>query len=111
MFASVSTRPSSAARFDLPLPLLSQQLPSIQMLTSLVTIISITSIHSVGSLSGAQCSMLNACKTGEVGGDMGLMGREGTGDVMRLKLGEVFSVRSRRLTFENIAWHADGLGG
>src|SRR6266702_3496222 len=80
-----------------------QFVSSIQMLISFVTKISMTSMPSVGSLSGTQLSTENACKIGEVGRAMGLVGREGTGDAPRTKQGVEFRARSRRLTFENIA--------
>jgi hypothetical protein len=35
---------------------------------------------SVGSLPDTQLSILKACSTGDVGRDMGLVGRDGTGD-------------------------------
>jgi hypothetical protein len=89
---------SCQIRYAVPPPF--QSLSSIQILISFVTMISITSMPSVGSFSGAQFSILNACRTGEVGRDRGL---EGTGDVERLKLGEGLRARSRRLTLENIA--------
>lgn len=68
-----------------------------------MTNISMTSMPSVGSFSGTQLSTENACKMGEVGRDIGLVGREGTADAPRTKQGVEFSARSRRLTFENIA--------
>ena len=80
-----------------------QFISSIQTLISFVTNISMTSMPSVGSFSGAQCSTENACKIGEVGRDIGLVGREGTGDAPRTRQGVEFSARRRRLTFENVA--------
>jgi len=65
--------------------------------------ISITSIPSVGSLSGIQLSTLKACSTGEVGGDMGLVGLDGTSVIQGFMLDVELRARSRRLTVENVA--------
>ncbi len=72
---------------------------SIQTLISFVTMISIMSIPSVGSLSGIQLSILKACNMGEVG----LVGRDGIGDINGAMLDVELRARSLRLTVENIA--------
>lgn len=58
---------------------------------------------SVGSFSDTQLSILKACSTGEVGRDMGLVGRDGTGDFQCVMFDVELRARSRRLTVENIA--------
>lgn len=47
--------------------------------------------------------MLKTCSIGEVGRDVGLVGRDGTGDFHGAMLGVELRARRRWLTVENIA--------